>query len=318
MDCSNRSGITRVELIVVIIAVAMLMCFLLMPSVGGPRAVAGQTDCANRLKQIALAMLSYEESHKSFPGYVGPSAESPATGRTAYRTPWILSITEYMDRSDLWAAWNDPAKHDLLSTIYWDQMVCPSNPPSTTENSWLSYVVNCGRPDDDAMPPDLAPNGVCFNLYLDGKWKKASPGALVRTTLKDLDAGKGAAVTVLASENTLPGMKWVQTSDADCEQYTGFVWQNTSTPNAAQRINGNKGNMAPPMAGTALMDYARPASNHPGVVNAVFADGHARTLREDMDYHVYQTLMATDPAKVEEFQKLGPPVSSYRLRESDY
>jgi hypothetical protein len=43
---------------------------------------------------------------------------------------------------------------------------------------------------------------------------------------------------------------------------------------------------------------ARPSSNHPGVVVAVFCDGHSRTLRSEIDYGVYCLLMSPNGRQV--------------------
>ena len=43
--------------------------------------------------------------------------------------------------------------------------------------------------------------------------------------------------------------------------------------------------------------YARPASNHPGGVNAVFCDGHSYFLSEQIDYQVYEHMMTPDSRK---------------------
>ena len=46
-----------------------------------------------------------------------------------------------------------------------------------------------------------------------------------------------------------------------------------------------------------LPRFARPASNHSGGVNVVFADGHTHFLRDDIDYLVYQRLLTTNGKK---------------------
>ena len=89
-----------------------------------------------------------------------------------------------------------------------------------------------------------------------------------------------------------------------------------NTPNVPQQINGDKSNANPPMPGTVLTDYARPASNHPGGVNVVFCDGHYHFLREDVAYSVYQTLMAPDPKKAD--FPTGSPAIGYTLKDSDF
>ena len=214
-----------------------------------------------------------------------PTSATKPTGST-----WPLTLAKQLGRDDLWHAWTEG--NGLPATLYWDNMVCPSNAPKKLDAHWLSYVVNCGLYKNNKNGAD----GVCFDQLA----KPAGP----KTTSDSLRAGKGTAKTLFATENTLDIVfantdGWLQKTSAGALQFTGFCWQAVNTPNAAQQINGDKANPKPPLPKTALTDYARPASNHPGGVNVVFCDGHVQFLRDDVKYSVYQLLMATDPKKAD-------------------
>jgi prepilin-type N-terminal cleavage/methylation domain-containing protein/prepilin-type processing-associated H-X9-DG protein len=90
----RRVGFTLIELMVVILIIGILVS-LLLPAVQQAREAARKSQCANNLRQIGIALMSYEGTHKCFPpGQVNLlySANSSFT-QVGYRWVWPFEPT---------------------------------------------------------------------------------------------------------------------------------------------------------------------------------------------------------------------------------
>src|SRR5205823_12015192 len=125
-------------------------------------------------------------------------------------------------------------------------------------------------------PADWRANGMFFD-YLDWRSNPNNRVATVKIDFSFIMKGDGLANTLMVSENRDATLYYDRN-----ETNNGFIF-NWPMPAGFRAING-PGFDAP-------YDKARPSSYHPGGVNAAFASGAARFLRETMDYVVYVALM---------------------------
>jgi prepilin-type processing-associated H-X9-DG protein len=177
MSRSTRRGLTLIEVLVIIGIIGLLLC-LLLPAVRKVREPANRTQCANNLKQLILAIHSYQSTHTSAdrvfpPGCIGYGATPEE------RLSWMVALLPYLDQDSLYRqidlqqgyAGNFPAVQTNIKTF-----VCPSANTEVTVDAVTHYVAMSGIGLDAAMRPAGAPgNGfmgydrlTSFSMIKDG------------------------------------------------------------------------------------------------------------------------------------------------------
>ncbi len=127
-----RLGFTLIELLVVIGIIGILTTMLL-PAVQMVREAGRRTTCSNQVRQLSLALMSYESTHGHLP--VGVSNNRPY-----FLMTWITRTLPFMEQSSVWnQAIEDYQQHDPfvfvpqlhrgLSTVL-PLLGCPSDPVS--------------------------------------------------------------------------------------------------------------------------------------------------------------------------------------------
>ncbi|HZZ81503.1 MAG TPA: DUF1559 domain-containing protein [Gemmataceae bacterium] len=105
---STRAAFTLIELLVVIAIIAILIA-LLVPAVQKVRDAAARVDCQNRIKQLTLAVHSYESANKVLPpGCINTTASGDdpnghnGDGTPGIGGPWICFILPYIEQPGLY------------------------------------------------------------------------------------------------------------------------------------------------------------------------------------------------------------------------
>jgi prepilin-type N-terminal cleavage/methylation domain-containing protein len=293
------SGFTLVELLVVIAIIGMLVAMLL-PAVQAAREAARRAKCKNNVKQFALALHLYHDSHRVFPSGsmyaspVGPVATGPyAWGMIALTLPYLEQGPAY-DTIDftapdcgafirqLQAAGEpDPASNPI------SVLICPTDPYGfqsllSGPNGPMPHSGDCGllypgsylgvAGDDEESFNCLGiwhGNGVFYNLS--------------RTRFGDVI--DGTSTTLMIGERGIPndlGWGWMICGGSECEHY----------------ISAERG-LSP---GADLPSYLSILQHfwswHPGGTHFALVDGSVPFLKYEIDYNAYVAMSTRDGGEV--------------------
>lgn len=96
-----RTGVTLIEMLVVLAIIAILIA-LLVTAVQRVRSAAAQVECTNNLKQLALAAHQYHNTYGVFPPGQYYSKYAAAAGPEAYDyQTWMALLLPYVDQGPL-------------------------------------------------------------------------------------------------------------------------------------------------------------------------------------------------------------------------
>jgi prepilin-type N-terminal cleavage/methylation domain-containing protein len=136
-----RGGFTLIELLVVIAIIAVLIG-LLVPAVQKVREAGNRTECANNLKQLALACHLYADAAKTLPAsnlVVLTGSDPTSEGSYSYYENWCLKILPYIEQGNLAAQYDftrpydrQPANGQVVQQTLVKVFSCPSDPSANT------------------------------------------------------------------------------------------------------------------------------------------------------------------------------------------
>ncbi len=168
----RSSGFTLVELLVVIAIIGILIA-LLLPAVQAAREAARRSQCTNNLKQLALAIHNYADTHKAFPPKKCGTAANQNNGNAGYGSGW-MRLLPFFEQQALYDQWSSPQTFSgtafaAFGPVPWDALygdiyqiydaqvgalLCPSdgNGPNKAATAYgrNNYVFSCGDSVDAA------------------------------------------------------------------------------------------------------------------------------------------------------------------------
>ena len=310
----NRPGFTLIELLVVSAIIALLVA-LLLPAVQSAREAARRTQCLNHLKQIALGMQQYHDSHGTLP----PGKKGCCWGT------WLIFVLPDIEQTSLFNSYNfagnnrpdQPAGFDLdlryfgvanrtVTSTRLSVYLCPSdgtNAPVEIASGGITqactsqnYAANFGntRQIQDNLP------GTPFGgaPFADAGSPLADQSRPARPTVNLRDLTDGTSSTLLLSEVVvgqgadLRGFSWW----GDAAGFETSLTPNSSSPDVMADADYclNRAPNPPCVARTPdRTDVYAARSRHSGGVNAALADGSARFIRDSIQPTVWQALSTT-------------------------
>ncbi|MCO6043218.1 DUF1559 domain-containing protein [Aeoliella sp. ICT_H6.2] len=280
----KRAAFTLVELLVVITIISVLIA-LLLPAVQMAREAARRSQCQNNLKQIGLAMHEYHNARGALPPGMMMHAK-----RNLPSVSWRVLLLPYSEQQALYddiGVVEDPsdnfyggAQNRLPGTYQQVLYLCPSAPRPEGEFKAAHYAGVAGEVNaadtwdlEDTRCGDVRRNGLLF------------PDSRVRIS----HITDGTAHTLLVGERLYVFRDWLYGGD-----WTGSV------PNYTKVCMGSSKNIVYPLnashdefgynledrnvpdggARTMLLNDLEFASQHPGGVQFLLADGSVQWLND--------------------------------------
>ncbi|WP_162273953.1 DUF1559 domain-containing protein [Mariniblastus fucicola] len=163
-----RTAFTLVELLVVIAIIGILIG-MLVPAVQAVREAARRTQCANNLRQIALAIHNYESAIQRFPvNQIGPGMPDGSGGFSTGYYSWLVTLLPHLEQGNLYESFAlsqnngdgdgykvSEAHHNAAAVrTLVGAFICPSDQPNQDNTIILgtanpapgSYAANAGWP----------------------------------------------------------------------------------------------------------------------------------------------------------------------------
>ena len=305
---NKRHGFTLVELLVVIAIIGILIAMLL-PAVQAAREAARRLQCQNNIKQIGLAMHSYESALGGFPPaaitqFENANSQRDIEGEAAFGqhgTSWLLQILPYLELGSLYDRWDftknvvgnmEVARQDITA------FYCPSRRSKVRSEDIPHQMFQ----DWDAGGNDYGGCAGCGNAFADDAGGSPHEQPCIHTVTNMDNYGYIPTVVGAASGTSGMGIFYPNKSVKISEITDGT--SNTMMTGEVQRLDGSQSFQFSTCTATThdgwavggvstLFDlqygeinnghFESPGSEHPGLAQFGMADGSVRSISENVD-----------------------------------
>ncbi len=300
---------TLVELLVVIAIIGILVGMML-PAVQMVRESARQTQCLNRLRQIGLATMMFDDTHQAFPParlYPKKYASAPLDAGSD-QPSWLVRILPYLEQQAFFEQFDLSGSYKNQPTEAVQQalaaFVCPSRrstdnalAPDSTENVFVVAPCGCGgfvevdvvggaTGDYAGNHGDLSPGsiGAATDYYYGGNGTGVIISSQAKRTgeshLTWVDRIGFRNITDGSSNTALAGELHVSPENLNSIPFNGPIYNGEDLA-AFTRVGGPGVRiLSGGEEGNSILGFG---SWHPGTCNFVYADGSTKAVDNDID-----------------------------------
>ncbi|MFI4874297.1 MAG: DUF1559 domain-containing protein [Blastopirellula sp. JB062] len=290
----STKGFTLVELLVVIAIIGVLIA-LLLPAVQQAREAARRMQCANHLKQMALACHNYLDTYAD---NLPPGAFYAPNGSPGHWNShgFAVAILPYIEQSALYEKYDftkapDASQNQAVRRTVVNMFICPSYDGESINVSSIGYA-------DGGLFTYQGVGGVYYNdASLDESLISSIHGQLPSNGLFRIDGTRRVAEVTDGLSNTMMIGEFTHRDHSGSNG--GFpgnvrIWAAGTLDN--QGVYGSKviyqdtiNSRRDRVSGVAF-NYLPFTSRHPGGVNFALADASVRFLPNTIEFDVYRSL----------------------------